>query len=102
VEHYTSPPTETVGRRPTRIWWDADTPGNSEVRLQIRMAGRGEDLSDAGWTGPAGIGSYYARSGETVTVAARAPELIQFRAGLVSSDGCASAKLREVRIDFED
>jgi hypothetical protein len=100
-ERYVSPAYDTKGSIPVRLSWKADVPEKTQVKLQLRWAQNEDGLENAPWRGPAGEGSYYERSGERIGVVDAPGPWMQYRATLVSLNGCRSAKLEEVRIDFE-
>ena len=99
-EHYISPPYDTKGLRPLRLSWKAHTPGKTQVRFQLRWAESEEQLDSAPWQGPAGEGSFYEDSGGEIKGVALSARWLQYRATLVSFNGCQSPKLAEVRVDF--
>lgn len=100
-EHYVSPPYEMKGLKPSRISWKADTPEKTQIRFQIRRAENPAQLEDAPWEGPNGEDSFYEKPGEVIKGMAKTAGWMQYRATFVSLNGCRSAKLEEVRVDFE-
>ena len=99
VDRYISPPIDLDGQTPAQLHWDADVPQTTQLRLQLRSAPSESQLEHAPWCGPHGEGTYYEISGQPVAALNNQSRFIQYRAEFVSLYGCASPKLREVRID---
>ena len=99
LERYISPAQALAGRRPVRLSWDGETPGKTELRLQLRVAASAAELEGAPWGGPEGEGSWYDRSGSALA-GFKKSGWIQYRVIFLHADGCHSPLLREVRIDF--
>ena len=102
VEYYTSPVCDTKGRRPLRLNWKAEVPVKTRLKFQLRWAGNEADLDSAPWTGPRGEGSFYEEPDAQIRGVRGAPRYLQYRAALVSLNGCLSPRLKEVRVDFEN
>lgn len=102
VEYYVSPAYFAQGMVPTRLCWEAETPGKTRLKLQLRCAEREEDLELSPWRGPNGEGSFYEESGLDITGMGEGGQWIQYRAAFVSPDGCQSPRLSEVRVHFEE
>ena len=100
LENYISPACDTNGLRPARLSWKAEVPEKTQVRFQLRWAERAEQLENACWTGPAGEGSFYEEPGMEIRGVDTAVRWLQYRATLVSLNGCRSPRLEEVRVDF--
>lgn len=100
-EEYVSPVYDMNGLKPARLSWKADTPQKTEIRFQLRWAERVEELAGARWQGPTGERSFYEEPGEEIRDVDRAARWLQYKATLVSLNGCRSPKLEEVRVDFE-
>ena len=99
-ESYISPAYALDGRRPTRLHWDASTPGNTSIRFQLRYADAQTQLDSATWQGPTGEGSSYEQAGQEIHGVEATAKWLQYKAVLLSPDGCRSPALREVRIDM--
>lgn len=96
-EYFVSAPHNTTGARSTRFTWDADVPPKTALTFQLRWAATEAGLESAPWKGPAGEGSFYDQSGQTIHCDNAAPWL-QYRAVFYSADGTRTARLREVAI----
>ena len=83
----------------TRIEWDAETPGRTAVRFQLRVAASPEALAQAAWQGPAGEGTSFA---EPCDIESRdlSGEWVQYRAVLDTKNGAQSPILSDVRVHF--
>lgn len=101
VERYVSAPYELCGRAPTRLSWGAEVLGKTQLKFQLRWAKTGEKLETARWQGPEGEQSFYEESGQQIRGIGSTAQWLQYRASFVSPDGCASPRLREVRIELE-
>ena len=100
-ETYLSPAYDMQGRMPTRLSWQADTPGNTQLKFQLRWAATQERLEAAAWCGPDGEGSFYENSGEQTRGVDERARWLQFKAVFVSPNGCGSPRLGEVQIDLK-
>jgi len=98
-DYISSAHTEMTVLTPASISWQADTPFNSAVKFQIRMADTEDGLISASWQGPEGGGSWYEKSGQAVT--GKTGRWIQYRARLLTVDGGATPYLSKVSILFE-
>ncbi len=101
LEHYVSPPYEMKDLDPIRITWKAETPEKTQIKFQLRRAADQEQLEDALWEGPEGENTFYEKSSEAIKTMDKMTEWLQYRAMFVSLNGCNTAKLEEVRVDFE-
>ena len=99
-ESYVSPPHDSEGLRPVRIWWEAEVPETTDLRFQLRFAGTEQGLASAPWLGPGGEGAFYETTGEEIPGTPHDGRWLQYRAVFTSLYGCRSPKLREVRIDL--
>ena len=97
---YFSPPHHHGGRAATRIEWQAQTPHESRVLLQVRTAPDERSLEQAEWVGPRGPGSTYDSSGSRLATPA-GHGWIQYRAILVSPNGAVSPALEKVSIRYD-
>ncbi|MBT4499929.1 MAG: VCBS repeat-containing protein [Gemmatimonadetes bacterium] len=100
LENYISPPYDTGGLKPTRLSWKAETPEKTQLEFQLRGAESAERLEDARWEGPEGEGSFYQEPGEGIAAGERKGRWLQYKATLISLNGCRSPRLEEVRVDF--
>ena len=99
LESYISPPCDTKGLRPVRLTWKAETPEKTSLKFQLRSADSKEELERAAWEGPEGAKSFYEKPDQEVSL--RAPRnWVQYKATLISLNGCHSPKLEEVRLEF--
>ena len=101
-ESYTSPPIDTNGRKPQRIHWDADVPKTTYLKFQIRGAASKKELENASWIKAEGESTYYEKSGQEINGITANTKWLQYRAFFISKDGCRSAQLKEVSIEFSD
>jgi len=101
-ESYTSPPIDTNGRKPQRIHWDADVPKTTYLKFQIRGAASKKELENASWIKAEGKSTYYEKSGQEINGITANTKWLQYRAFFISKDGCRSAQLKEVSIEFSD
>jgi hypothetical protein len=101
-ESYTSPPIDTNGRKPHCIQWDAEVPKSTQLKFQLRGAASEEELEDASWIRAEGESTYYEKSGQEINGIPSTARWLQYRAFFISKDGCRSAQLKEVSIDFSD
>jgi len=100
VECYNSPPHQLDGLLPARICWDAELPEHTELKFQLRWAKTTQELESAPWQGPNEEACYYTHSGQKIYGVDTRAAWLQYRAVFVSGNGCRSARLQEVRIDF--
>ena len=99
LENYVSP-SYNMGRGvPIHLSWKAQTPEKTQVKFQLRWAESEAKLVRACWQGPAGADSYYQAPGPIKRVAHDSLWL-QYKATLVSLNGCRLPKLEEVRVEF--
>lgn len=90
-----------VGRRAALAHQlDRRGPGAAQLRFQLRCATSREELKTARWQGPEGERSFYETSGVEIRGLSPAARWLQYQALFMSPDGCASPRLREVRIEF--
>ena len=101
-ESYTSPHIDTKGLKPHRIHWDADVPKSTQLKFQIRGAASEVELEDASWIKAEGESTYYEKSGQEINDIPSTAKWLQYRAYFISKDGCRSAQLKEVSIEFSD
>lgn len=101
MESYISPAFDMQDQIPVRIHWEAEVPGDAEVKFQLRWASSQRELEQAEWQGPRGEGTYYGNSGEEVQGVPPTARWLQYQAVFVSLYGCSSPRLREVRIDLK-
>jgi len=85
-------------QKPVHIVWNADTPGGTAVKFQIRLAENEAELERAGWEGPRGAATWYEKPG-SITNAVHA-QWLQYRARLVTPNGGQTPYLNAVRIEF--
>ena len=96
---YESSPHDAGAAHWTRIAWEAETPGRTAVRFQVRAAATPDALKTTPWQGPKGEGSYFEKSGAALP-AATAGRWVQYKAVLDTFNGAASPVLTAVQIDF--
>ena len=97
---YLSPPFDAgSGADYERISWKADTPFHTRLEFQIRTAESEQQLTSAGWRGPAGADSFYRTSG-TQIAAAKNDRWIQFKASLISPNMANTPVLRSATISY--
>ena len=101
-ESYTSSHIDTKGLKPHRIHWDADVPKSTQLKFQIRGAASEVELEDASWIKAEGESTYYEKSGQEINDIPSTAKWLQYRAYFISKDGCRSAQLKEVSIEFSD
>jgi hypothetical protein len=87
--------------RPTRLSWKAAAPEGTRLELQLRWAQSRKQLDSAPWRGPSGEGSVYEQSGADIEGVEATSKWLQYRASLISPNGCRSPGLEEVRVDFD-
>lgn len=96
---YISPPFDAGAEsRFGALTWEAETPFKTGVQFQVRTAATKEALATSPWTGPAGPGSHYVKSGEPLQQATG--RWIQYKATLVSPNDINSPVLRGVSISY--
>ena len=88
--------------KPVRLSWKANIPDKTRLKFQLCWARLGQELSQAAWRGPAGVNSYYETSGAAIEGVAPGARWLQYRAVLISFNGCRSVQLEEVRIDLAE
>ncbi|MEZ5275109.1 MAG: VCBS repeat-containing protein [Opitutaceae bacterium] len=82
-----------------RLLWEAETPGQTRIRFQVRSAPTAEALAAAEWRGPDGPDSFYDRTGAELP-APDAGRWIQYRVILDTANGAASPVLTSVEVEF--
>lgn len=87
------------GEKPIAISWKADTPHNTAVKFQIRVADKETGLASADWYGQHGKGSWYTKSGSKIK--GLKGKWIQYRARLITPNGGATPYLTAVTIKFK-
>ena len=71
------------------------------IRLCVdEIVGVVDRLEDAVWMGPTGTAYYYETTGKTIEGIPNDAQWLQYKATLISTYGCGSPKLKEVRIDL--
>ena len=90
---YVSSPRATNGMRAARLAWQAETPAQTAVRLQLRWADQPDLLNEADWQGPDGPDSYFTG---TADLSDQLPhgKWIQYRAELDTDNGAESPRAR--------
>ncbi|MFH1006833.1 MAG: VCBS repeat-containing protein [Candidatus Latescibacterota bacterium] len=101
LESYISPAYDMTGLKPVRLSWKADIPEKTQIKFQLRWAESVEKLEAAPWAGPAGEDSFYEEPAEEIGTVGEAARWLQYKAILVSLNGCRSPRLEEVRVDFK-
>jgi hypothetical protein len=86
-------------KKPIKINWQADTPHDSEIHFQIRLADDKNLLSGAKWLGKMGVDSWYEEKGSKIDNLSG--KWIQYRARLITPNGGATPYLTSVSIEFE-
>ena len=98
---YVSSPKKVDGKQHVaHIDWDAETPGSTSVRFQLRSASSPKGLQRAPWLGPRGKDTYFTNP-SNVKESDFPGGFVQYRAVLDTVNGAESPRLREVRITFE-
>jgi len=87
------------GEKPITISWKADTPHNTAVKFQIRVADKETGLASADWYGQHGRGSWYTKSGSKIK--GLKGKWIQYRARLITPNGGPTPYLTAVTIKFK-
>jgi hypothetical protein len=95
-ESYISEPIGLAGATLEHLQWQGTTPFETTLKFQLRWATTKDGLARADWHGPAGVDSYYMRSGEAVEGVPAKTAWIQYRAIFESPYGAGSPTLREV------
>ena len=99
-ESYLSPPHEMGTDVPTRLSWEADVPGDAAVRFQLRWSPTCAGLDRAPWRGPSAQAPWFEAPGQTIQDVDPAARWLQYKASLVSPNGCHQPSLQEVRVTF--
>ena len=100
LESYISPAHDTGGLKPVRLTWKSDTPEKTRIKFQLRWADSKAGLGSATWKGPKGTGTFYEKPRQKITGVERPCKWVQYKAVLVSLNGCRSPKLEEVRLEM--
>ena len=100
LENYISPAYDAESLKPIKISWKAETSQHTGVKIQLRGGDSLQELESAAWNGPAGTNTFYDKSGQEITAAEKPFKWLQYKATLISTNGCRSPKLEEVRLDF--
>jgi hypothetical protein len=98
-ESYVSPAYDTKGLQPARLNWNGETPERTQIKFQLRWADTEEGLARTAWQGPNGERTFYDKSGAEIRGVEKPCRWLQYKAVLVSLDGCRSPKLEEVRVE---
>jgi hypothetical protein len=88
------------GKRPTAISWEAEVPPKTWLKAQIRVAASRDALAVAAWTGPTGPDTWFTKPQSIPRT--REGQWIQYRLALGAKNAVASARVREVRIEYTD
>ncbi len=99
-ENYVSPPYALGNRMARRIHWDSEETEFLKIKFQLRWSESEAGLKDAVWMGSTGTASYYETTGKTIEGIPNDAQWLQYKATLISTYGCGSPKLKEVRIDL--
>jgi hypothetical protein len=83
-----------------QLSWEAETPGRTAVRFQVRSAPTREGLAKAAWSGPGGPGSSFTTSGSDLTGVPQ-QAWVQYKLVLDTFNGAASPVVRAVQIEFQ-
>ena len=97
---YTSSPHNSGGKKPVRLRWHGETPGQTSIKFQLRMADSKEALKKAEWLGAEGKGSFFPEREQSVT-SLPAKKWLQYKAILNTGNGASSPVLDEVEILFQ-
>ena len=97
---YTSSPYFTKEKQPLWIDWEAETPGHTSVKFQVRFAETESALDQAQWLGPNGPGSYYTKKKSSMENF-QTKNWMQYRAILDTGNGANSPILQTVEIKFK-
>jgi hypothetical protein len=82
------------------IAWEAETPGQTWVRAQVRAAETRAGLAAAPWCGPGGPGTWFERPGETPASRPHG-RWLQYRLALGAPVSCGSPRVRAVEVRYE-
>lgn len=99
-EFYESGPLEVAAPVAVqRFAWEAETPGRTWVRGQVRAAETRAGLAAMPWCGPGGPGTWFERPGET---APRQPDgrWLQYRLALGAPLSCGSPRVKAVELHY--
>nr|PZN48841.1 MAG: hypothetical protein DIU61_18000 [Bacteroidota bacterium] len=98
---YTSAP-HHAGKTVTvrSLAWDAETPFDTDIQLQVRAAALKEELENAPWSGPQGPNSYFTASGTNLEADVKG-EWIQVRVELISPNGANSPIVNSISMYYE-
>jgi hypothetical protein len=98
---YTSAP-HHAGKTVTvrSLAWDAETPFDTDIHLQVRAAALKEELENAPWSGPQGPNSYFTASGTNLEADVKG-EWIQVRVELISPNGANSPIVNSISMYYE-
>ncbi|MEJ2618251.1 MAG: hypothetical protein P8Z35_25065, partial [Ignavibacteriaceae bacterium] len=83
---------------PVSIKWEAETPFNTDVNFQIRVADSEEAIQNAQWQGPSGVNSWFSKSKNKIH--RLIGKYIQYRARLITPNDAATPYLTSVEINF--
>jgi hypothetical protein len=100
-ESYISAVYEMKNMKPSHMEWDAETPGKTLLKFQLRWSVSEEGINTAPWMGPNGPDSYYAISGELIACVEKTASWFQYKAIFSSPNGCFSPKLKSVCLTFK-
>lgn len=100
VFEYTSSAYECKGKKPTRLKWQGETPHQSSIKFQLRVADSKKGLAKAHWYGVDGIGSYFSQRDQSVN-SIPVGKWIQYKAIFDTENGAYSPILEAVEIKFE-
>lgn len=82
--------------------WEAETPHQTAVHLQLRTATSREALDQASWIGADGPGSWFQNPEHTLQNHFPPGSWVQWRARLISPDSANSPVLRDVTLEFQE
>jgi hypothetical protein len=98
---YISPPFDTgKASQFEGLQWEGDVPFRTRLEFQVRTGATRSELAAAVWSGPAGEGSFYTRSGEMLKGPGSRGRWIQYKASLVSPDDANTPVLKDVSISY--
>ena len=83
------------------ITWSAQTPANTQVRLQIRSADNLTDLQAAPWYGPSDSDSFFVTPSDVNQTHHRLHSYYQFRASLKTNDVLTSPILNDFQVQYQ-
>lgn len=98
IYSYISSPFNTKGSKPVKLSWIAELPKGTSIKFQLRYADKEKDLEKAKWIGPAGEGTYFTESGQSIKEVKG--NWIQYKAIFDLGIGAGSPVLSEVEILF--